>query len=273
MATDMGKLQKLMNIIWPITCKRDAYKKEFTKIHDRFLREHVFRERMFDDKRDEDVCRKWGDLAEEDHTYRMSESEYFHYRQNWWISLNKSGNTTEPMRKRSNFNQALSTINRLHREVGGRQLRPTPYWKYQPWKSSSSSSSSWWQWSESWWSSQENQRKSTKEDYDRTGQPVVHRSLANTSDEWLSRIHSLFTDRSLQLTSGTVTDGDVKTTLQQTRFRNVKYARSWDTDWVDDHSDKNTIDDIKHEINTMHNTKPNNVSSDLKQWENTWADA
>ena len=57
---------------------------------------------------------KWDILAEEDHTYRMSESEYFLNRQNWWISLNKSANTTEPLRKRSDFNQALSTLNRLH---------------------------------------------------------------------------------------------------------------------------------------------------------------
>ena len=49
---------------------------------------------------------------EQDHTYRMSVSEYFQYRQIWWISLKKSGNTTEPVRKRSDFNQALSTLNR-----------------------------------------------------------------------------------------------------------------------------------------------------------------
>ena len=29
----------------------------------------------------------------------MSEAEYFHYRNNWWISLNKSGNDTQPVRK------------------------------------------------------------------------------------------------------------------------------------------------------------------------------
>ena len=34
-----------------------------------------------ENNRDEDVCRKWDDLAEQDHTHRMSESEYFHYRQ------------------------------------------------------------------------------------------------------------------------------------------------------------------------------------------------
>ena len=32
---------------------------------------------------------------------------------------------------------------------------------------------------------------------------------------------------------------------------------------MDDHSDKNTIDDTKHKINTKHNTKPNNVCSDV----------
>ena len=31
--------------------------------------------------RNEDVCLKWDDLAEQDFTYRMSEPEYFHYRQ------------------------------------------------------------------------------------------------------------------------------------------------------------------------------------------------
>ena len=108
--------------------KKRCIKRDFTGIHDRFLRDHIFRERMLENNRDEDVCRKCDDLAEEDHAYRMSESEYFHYRQNWWISLSESGNTTEPMRKRSDFNQALSTLNRLHREAKGRQLRPTPYW-------------------------------------------------------------------------------------------------------------------------------------------------
>ena len=84
-------------------------KRDYKGIHDRFLRDHVFRERMIENDRDEEVCRAWDVLAEQDHTYRMSESEYFHYRQNWWISLNKSGNTTEPLRKRSDFNQALIT--------------------------------------------------------------------------------------------------------------------------------------------------------------------
>ena len=44
-----------------------------------------------------------------DFTHRMSESEYFRYKQNWWISLNKSGNTGQ-LRNPSDFKQALSTL-------------------------------------------------------------------------------------------------------------------------------------------------------------------
>ena len=68
-------------------------------------------------------------------------------------SLNKSGNDSQPLRKRSDFNQALSTSNRLHQEAGGDQLEPIPYWKYQQCRPAPSSSSTWWQWQESCWSS------------------------------------------------------------------------------------------------------------------------
>ena len=118
---------------------------------------------------------------------------------------NKSGSNTEPVRKRSDFNQALSTLNRLHREAGGQQLRPMPDWKYKQRRPASSASSTWRQWKESWWFLSF-QRKSMKrmqaKACDRTGQPVVYRTLAKTSVEWLSRIHSILLqlDR-LQLTA------------------------------------------------------------------------
>ena len=126
--------------------KKRWIKRKFTGIHDRFLRDSDFRKSMLKNDRDEDVCLKWDVLAEQDFTYRMTESQYFRYKQNRWISLNKSGDQ-RPLRKRSDFNQALSTLDRLHQESGGRQLRPLPYWKYQERHPSSSSSSSWWQWS------------------------------------------------------------------------------------------------------------------------------
>ena len=45
------------------------------------MRDHVFRKCMLEHDRDEDVCRKWDDIADQDFTHRMTESEYFHYRQ------------------------------------------------------------------------------------------------------------------------------------------------------------------------------------------------
>ena len=71
-------------------------KRDFTGIHDRFLRGHVFRERMLDNNRD-DVYRKWDDLAEQDHTYRMSDSEYFHY--------SKIGDLPQQVRKHYRTNE------------------------------------------------------------------------------------------------------------------------------------------------------------------------
>ena len=59
--------------------------------------------------------------------------------ENWWISLNKLGNDTQPL-KRSDFNQALFTLKRVHQEAGGHQLEPIPYWKYKEWRPASCSS-------------------------------------------------------------------------------------------------------------------------------------
>ena len=129
--------------------------KEYQGIHDRFLRDHVFRVRMIENNRDEEVCRRWDVLADEDHTFHMSKEEYFYYKNKWWLHLNKSGSDTLPLRKRSDFKQALSTFVRLHQEAGGEQIEPIPYWKNKQWKSASSSSSTWWQWQDSWWSASE----------------------------------------------------------------------------------------------------------------------
>ena len=70
---------------------------------------------MIENNRDEKVCRAWDVLTDEDHTYRMSLEEYFYYRNNWWLHLNKSGNDTQPLIKRSDFKQALSTWRRTNR--------------------------------------------------------------------------------------------------------------------------------------------------------------
>ena len=74
--------------------KKRCIKRDFKGIHDRFSQDHDFRERMIENNRDEEVCRAWDVLAEQDRTYHMSEEEYFHYRQNWWISLEETNSFT-----------------------------------------------------------------------------------------------------------------------------------------------------------------------------------
>ena len=44
-------------------------KEYFQGIHDRFLRDQEFRNRMIENHRDEDLCRRWDALADEDHTH------------------------------------------------------------------------------------------------------------------------------------------------------------------------------------------------------------
>ena len=95
--------------------KKRCIKKKFKGIHNRFLRDPDFRKAMLEYDRDEEVCIKWDDLAEQDFTHYMTESTHFRYKQNRWISLDKSGNTG-PLRNRSDFNQTLSTLNRLYQE-------------------------------------------------------------------------------------------------------------------------------------------------------------
>ena len=121
--------------------KKRCKKRDFTGIHDRFLRDHVFRGRMIENSRDDEVCRAWDVLADEDHTYHMSQEEFFHYRNNWRLHLNKPFNDTQQLTNRSDFKQALSTLKRLQQEAGGDEQEPIPYWKYKQWKPASSSSS------------------------------------------------------------------------------------------------------------------------------------
>ena len=130
--------------------RKRCIKRNFEGIHDRFLKDPVFRESQLEHDRTEEGCNQMDKHAQKDFTYHMTQAEYFRYRKNWWISLNKSGKTG-PVRDRSDFNDALTTLNGLHQESGERQLKPIPFWKYQCWHQSSSSSSSWWQWSDSWW--------------------------------------------------------------------------------------------------------------------------
>ena len=56
--------------------KKKCKKKYFQGIHDRFIRDPEFRNRLIKNNRDEELCRKWDALADEDHTHHLTPQEY-----------------------------------------------------------------------------------------------------------------------------------------------------------------------------------------------------
>ena len=114
-------------------------KKYYQGIHDRFIRDDKFRIEI---GRTEDLCRQMDDLADEDHTHNLTPQEVDNYKSNWWIRSNKIGSDTMPIRHRSDFKQALSTLQRLKEKE-----EEAP--QNQRW--TQSYSSSWWSWQGSWW--------------------------------------------------------------------------------------------------------------------------
>ena len=131
--------------------KKKCKKRHFLGIHDRFLRHHEFRIRMIKHHRDEEVCRRWDALADEDHTHHLTEQEYFHYKNKWWLHSNKQGSNIMPLRHRSDFKQALSTLQRLEQEAGEEPHVATYLNKHKQWQLAQSSSSTWLNWQGSRW--------------------------------------------------------------------------------------------------------------------------
>ena len=82
------------------------------------------------------------DLADEDHTHHLTPEEIDNYRSNWWLRSNKIGSDTMPVQRRSDFKQALSTLQQLKEKEEEAQ-------RNKRW--AQSSSSSWWSWQGSWW--------------------------------------------------------------------------------------------------------------------------
>ena len=105
---------------------------------------------MIENHQDEEVCRRWDVLADEDHTHHLTVQEYFHYKSKWWLHSIKQGSDTMPLRHRSDFKHALPTLQRLQQEAGEDPQVPTYSYKHQQWEARSSSST-WWNWQGSWW--------------------------------------------------------------------------------------------------------------------------
>ena len=50
-------------------------------------------------------------------TLIICQKEYLHYESKWWLHSNKQGSNTMPLTHRSDFKQALSTLQRLQQEA------------------------------------------------------------------------------------------------------------------------------------------------------------
>ena len=124
--------------------KKKCKNKYYLGIHDWFIRDEKFRKNMFDTGRTEEMCRQMDDLADEYHTHHLTPEEIRDYRVNWWICSIKIDSDTIAVRHRSDFKQALSTL---------QQLKDKEDAAHQNQRWSQSYSSSWWNWQESWWHS------------------------------------------------------------------------------------------------------------------------
>ena len=129
MAIVMGRLKNKDKHFIAHNLRKRCIKRGFEGIHDRFQNDPTFRESLLSIDRTEEACIQMDKDPQKDFTYRMSQDEYFRYKKNWWISLNISGKNIS-MKLRSDFNEALTKLHRLHRESGEERLAPIPSWQY-----------------------------------------------------------------------------------------------------------------------------------------------
>ena len=118
-------------------------KKKYDSIHDRYIRDKIFRKAMIEVGRSEKIIKEMDQLASENHTYKATKAEIDVYRGNWWIHSNVANFDSVPTRHQPDFKKALSTMHRLKQAEDKNQ--------YAKWSQSSSSSS--WQWQTNWWES------------------------------------------------------------------------------------------------------------------------
>ena len=109
---------------WKRCRKRvDSQGEHFKGIHDRFLRDQVYRESQLLIGWTEQKCIEMDELAKQNHTYHLSTEEFKRYQGQWYLTLNKSGKNA-PARLRPDFRAAVSLKNRLHRESGEEIAEP-----------------------------------------------------------------------------------------------------------------------------------------------------
>ena len=70
------KLRHRKSTMWPKARGRDVSKRNYEVIHDRFLRDPVYRDSQLKTGWTEEKCIEMDKLAQKDHSYRPSSEEY-----------------------------------------------------------------------------------------------------------------------------------------------------------------------------------------------------
>ena len=73
--------------------KKKCKKRLVQGIHDRFLQDQEFRNRMIENYRDEEVCRRWD-------AHHLTAQEDSLNKSRWWLHSNKHGSNTTPLTQR-----------------------------------------------------------------------------------------------------------------------------------------------------------------------------
>ena len=138
-----GKVLRRKDYFTANQLAKKCRKKKYDSIHDRYIRDKIFRKAMIEVGRSEQMIFEMDKFASEDHTYKATKEEIDVYRGNWWIHTKVEHFDSVPTRCQPDFKKALPTIHRLKQAEDDKQ--------YAQWSQSSSSSS--WHWHASWWES------------------------------------------------------------------------------------------------------------------------
>ena len=99
---EQKEYQKAWNA-WKRCCKRvDSQGEHYKVIHDRFLRDQVYRDSQLAIGWTEQKCVEMDELAKQAHTYHLSQEKFKRYQGQWYLTLNKAGKNA-PMRLRPDF--------------------------------------------------------------------------------------------------------------------------------------------------------------------------
>ena len=67
--------------------QKRCLKRNYEGIHDRFLRDPLYRDSQLKIGWTEEKCIEMDTLAQEDHSYRLSRAEYLRYQKHWYLTM------------------------------------------------------------------------------------------------------------------------------------------------------------------------------------------